>query len=249
MGEDATLPRSGILPPWTNVRVRCVEPELMDRQDLDSTLRQQALAGLRRINFFSLTVQHLWRPIQDFARTANRPVRVLDIASGGGDVVLGLSRRARRARLPIEVHGCDLNPEAVNQANARATSLNTEAKFFVCDVMANPVPKSYDIITNTLFMHHFEDHDARRVLEAIRAAQPKRVIVSDLARSTLGFLLAQLACYTLTRSYVVHYDGPRSVAAAFTAPEFSALANEAGLTNHTIRSTWPFRFLFRWDAP
>lgn len=249
MSEDATLPRSGILPPWTNVRVRSIEPELMDRQDLDSTLRQQALAGLRRINFFSLTVHHLWRPIQEIARKADRPIRVLDLASGGGDVVLGLSRRARRARLPIEVHGCDLNPEAVDLANVRATALGIDAPFFVCDVATNTVPRGYDIITNTLFMHHFEDSKARGVLESIREAQPKRVIISDLVRSTPGFLLAHLACYTLTRSYVVHYDGPRSVAAAFTVPEFSALANDAGLTNHTIRSTWPFRFLFRWDAP
>ncbi|MCC6797423.1 MAG: methyltransferase domain-containing protein [Candidatus Hydrogenedentes bacterium] len=249
MGEDVTLPRSGILPPWTNVRVRCVEPELMDRQDLDSTLRQQALAGLRRINVLSLTVRHLWRPIQEFARNANRPIRVLDLASGGGDVVLGLSRRARRAKLPIEVHGCDLNQEAVDQANARAASLGIDAQFFVCDIVANPVPRGYDVVTNTLFMHHFERHDAQRVLEAIRAAQPKRVLVSDLVRSTPGFLLAHLACYALTRSYVVHYDGPRSVAAAFTVSEFSALANDAGLTNHTIRNTWPFRFLFRWDTP
>lgn len=249
MSEDVTLPRSGILPPWTSVRVRRVEPELMDRQDLDSALRQQALAGLRRINFFSLTVQHLWRPIEEIARGADRPIRVLDLASGGGDVVLGLSRRAKRAGLPIKVHGCDLNPEAVDQANVRAAALGIDAQFFVCDVTTNPVPRGYDIITNTLFMHHFEDSTAQGVLKSIRDAQPKRVIVSDLVRSAPGFLLAHLACYMLTRSYVVHYDGPRSVAAAFTMSEFSALADKAGFTNHKMRSTWPFRFLFRWDAP
>jgi len=221
----------------------------MDRQDLESAQRQQALAGLRRINFFSLTARSLWRPIHEFARAEGRPIRVLDLASGGGDVVLGLSRLAQRARLPIEVHGCDLNSEAVEMAKARATSLGLAAKFFVCNVTASAVPRGYDVITNTLFMHHFEDDDALRVLAAIRAADPKRVVVSDLERSTPGFLLAHFACYTLTRSYIVHYDGPRSVAAAFTIPEFSALANKAGMESHRIRWTWPFRFLFTWDAP
>ena len=249
MSEDVTLPRSGILPPWISVRVRRVEPELMDRQDLDSALRKQALVGLRRINFFSLTVQHLWQPILDFALAAGRPIRVLDLASGGGEVVLGLSRRAKRARLPIEVHGCDLNPEAVDQANARAASLGIEAPFFVCDIVTNPVPRGYDIVTNTLFMHHFEDDDAMRVLTSIRAADPKRAIISDLERSAPGFLLAHFACFILTRSYIVHYDGPRSAAAAFTIPEFSELADKAGMETHRIRWTWPFRFLFTWDAP
>jgi hypothetical protein len=75
------------------------------------------------------------------------------------------------------------------------------------------------------------------------------VLISDLARSTPGFLLAHGACYFLTRSYVVHYDGPRSVAAAFTPGEFSTLADRAGLEPHCMRNTWPFRFLFTWNAP
>lgn len=249
MGDEVTVVRPGILPPWASVRTRRVEPELMDRQDLDPELRRQALAGLGRINLLSLTSRHVWRPIAAYAREAARPIRVLDVASGGGDVAFDLARFARRAALPITVDGCDLNPEAVEQCNRRARGVEGGPRFFVHDVLAGPLPRGYDVITSTLFLHHFEDDLAMRVLGAFRAAGPSLVVISDLARSTPGFLLAHLACQCLTRSYVVHYDGPRSVAGAFTAAEFSALAGRAGLVGHRIRATWPFRFLVTWRAP
>ncbi|MBM3290720.1 MAG: methyltransferase domain-containing protein, partial [Candidatus Hydrogenedentes bacterium] len=152
------------------------------------------------------------------------------------------------AALPITVHGCDLSPEAVAQSNARARSAGLGCEFFVHDALAGPLPRGYDVITNTLFMHHFGDDDAVRVLDAMRAAGPRLIAISDLVRSTSGLLLAHLACQALTRSYVVHYDGPRSVAAAFTRAEFAAIADRAGLAGHRIRPTWPFRFLFTWRA-
>ncbi|NUM53078.1 MAG: methyltransferase domain-containing protein [Candidatus Hydrogenedentes bacterium] len=248
MGEDVSFRRSGILPLWTNVRTRCVLPELMDRQDLDPRQRTQALAGLRRINRLSLTSRHIWHPVRAFARAVNRPVRLLDLASGGGDVVLDLARFARHEGISVAVSGCDLNPEAVAHANERARRVDIDASFFVHDVLADPLPAGFDVITNSLFMHHFEIDRAVRILKSIRGAEPKLVVISDLERGTPGFLLAHLACQFLTRSYVVHYDGPRSVAAAFTIEEFGAAANAAGFDGHRIRRTWPFRFLFTWEA-
>jgi len=248
MGEEVGLSRLGILPLWTSVRERRIEPELMDRQDLDPRLREQALVGLRRINLVSLSSRLVWRPIRAFARAARRPVRVLDLASGGGDVALDLARFAKHDGLPVTVHGCDLSPEAVEYANRRAKESGIDSTFFVHDVLGDPLPRGYDVIVNTLFMHHFDDGAAARVLQAICSAQPNLIVVSDLVRGARGFLLAHLACHALTRSYIVHYDGPRSVAAAYTVKEFAKLAEHAGLNGHRIRTTWPFRFLFTWEA-
>lgn len=248
MSDEVSLPVTRVLPPWTNVRTRRVLPELMDRQDLDPHLRNQALAGLRRINLVSLTSRHLWKSLSAFARSARRPLRVLDLASGGGDVVLDLARYAESENLPITVRGCDLNPQTVAHANDRARRMNVNASFFVHDALAGALPPGYDVITNSLFMHHFEYENAVCILQTIRAAGAKLVLISDLERSTPGFLLAHVACQFLTRSYVVHYDGPRSVAAAFTSDEFAAVANAAGLAGHRMRRTWPYRFLFSWEA-
>jgi hypothetical protein len=47
----------------------------------------------------------------------------------------------------------------------------------------------------------------------------------------------------LSRSAVVHADGPQSVAAAFTPIEVLTLARRAGLHTARVSSQWPCRFL------
>jgi hypothetical protein len=59
-------------------------------------------------------------------------------------------------------------------------------------------------------------------------------------------LLACAGTRLLSRSPVVHVDGPRSVAAAFTPAEALDLAQRAGLTGATVVRRWPCRFLLTW---
>src|SRR5437763_3343791 len=98
--------------PLLPVLPRRLQPEVMDQPGLDPVRHRQALAGLRRINFFSGSAGILWPPLAALAYGAARPVRVLDLATGGGDVPIRLWRRARRAGLPLEVEACDVSPVA-----------------------------------------------------------------------------------------------------------------------------------------
>jgi hypothetical protein len=84
------------------------------------------------------------------------------------------------------------------------------------------------------------------LLERMAAATKHLLIVNDLRRCSAGLLLAHFACRLLTRSRVVHADGPRSVCAAFTSGEMQALAQRAGLIDARVTYRWPFRFLCTW---
>jgi hypothetical protein len=75
-------------------------------------------------------------------------------------------------------------------------------------------------------------------------AATRSVIISDLERSQLNLALVWIATRVLTRSEVVHYDGPVSVRAAYTAEEFLQLANAAGLENARVKRVFPCRFIF-----
>src|SRR5688572_528643 len=99
----------------------------MDDPDLDPASHRRALACLRRINRLSRSAGMLWPPIRAVARTiAGRPARVLDVASGGGDVPIRLWQRARRARLPLEIVGLDISPVAIDVARGRARAAGAE---------------------------------------------------------------------------------------------------------------------------
>jgi hypothetical protein len=78
------------------------------------------------------------------------------------------------------------------------------------------------------------------------AATRHLLVVNDLRRCCSGLFLAHAAGRLLTRSGVVHTDGPRSVRAAFKPAEMRTLAHRAGLTHATVSHRWPCRLSCVW---
>ncbi len=230
-----------------NLTVRDLQPELMDQPDLDARSHRQALTGLRRINWLSRSVHIVWPAILQLARRLGvRQLRVLDVASGGGDVPIGLWQRARLSGLQLEIVGCDVSPLAVEMASVHAEQCGADVHFRTHDVLRHPLPAGFDVVMSSLFLHHLVPGEAVLLLEKTASTAKHLLLINDLRRSMSGYLLAQAACRLFTRSSVVHVDGPRSVAGAFTISEVRALCAQAKLENATIQKRWPFRFLLSW---
>ncbi len=239
-------------PGFATLSARNRQPELMDQPGLDEGLHGHALRSLSRINWWSRTSGMLWRPIRRLARASGtaRPLRILDVACGGGDVVRGLARRATRAGIAVQVEGCDINPVAIAYAREAARRQHaSNVGFFTYDALHTPLPEGYDVVTCSLFLHHLDNPDAARMLQSMAAAATQMVVVSDLRRSRLGYVLACVACNVLTRSPIVRVDGPLSVAAAFTIEEARGLAASVGLQDVAITRYFPERFLLVWKKP
>ncbi len=225
---------------------RDCQPELMDDPTLDPKEHRKALAGLARINRFSNSVGVLWPSLKKFyASNPKRPLRVLDIATGSGDVPIALAKRAAQKGLQIEFAGCDFSPVAIENAKQQATQAGVKADFFPLNVLEEPLPEGYDVLTCSLFFHHLSREHALLLL-AKMAKVSQLVLINDLNRGRLNYLLVWLASHVLTRSYVVRVDGPLSVRAAFTKAEFLKLAEDASVTNGSIQSKFPARFLYEW---
>jgi SAM-dependent methyltransferase len=218
-------------------------PELMDQAGLDIEEHSRALAGLRRLNLASGVTRRLWREIA--ARSRAQPgtrLRVLDIASGGGDVAFGLWQRARRCNIELEILGLDVSPTACRAAATRCAPAMGDITFQCRDVLGAPLPKSFDVVVCTLFLHHLNLVQAQSLLAKMGAAAPL-IVISDLRRSAFGYAAAHAACRLLTRSPIVHYDGPQSVASAFSVNEMRGLCDAAGLADAIVRPVFPWRIL------
>jgi 2-polyprenyl-3-methyl-5-hydroxy-6-metoxy-1,4-benzoquinol methylase len=225
-------------------------PEIMDRPDLDPAKHAAALEGLGRINRLSRSGAVLWSAVERLARQrGGMPLRVLDLASGGGDIAVSLARRAARAGLDVQISGCDVSPIAVRFAGQHAEAERVDVRFFEYDALAGDLPGGYDVLTSTLFLHHLDDPEAVGLLRRMREAAGRAVLVDDLVRNRWGLALAWAGCRLLTRSEVVHHDGPASVSAAFTPGEVLDLARQAGLEGASLTRHWPQRFLLAWSRP
>ncbi len=215
----------------------------MDEPTLDPRLHREALVGLERINVVSLSESAVWRPLAGVVRRAAADtLSILDVACGAGDLAIGLAIRARRAGMAVSVHGCDISPTAVSHAQARAVERAADAIFFQHDVLAQALPRSYDVIVCSLFVHHLDEPAVIQLLRGLSASARSLLIVTDLDRSGLGLALAWMGTRILTQSPVVHVDSLRSVRAAFTRAEAKALARRAGLTRSHITPIWPCRW-------
>ncbi len=218
----------------------------MDQPTIGEVEHRRALAGLARINWLSNSSGIFWPPLRQLADELDRPLRVLDVACGGGDVTISLAHRARRAGLAWEFAGCDMSAVALTVARDRADAAGLPVTFMQLNVLESPLPDDFDAIICSLFLHHLDEPDAETLLRNMAGATRRMVLVNDLARSRCGYFLAQVVARIVSRSHVVHVDGPLSVAGAFTPDEAVALALRAGLAGATVRRRWPERFLLEW---
>jgi 2-polyprenyl-3-methyl-5-hydroxy-6-metoxy-1,4-benzoquinol methylase len=233
---------------------RHLQHELMDDPSLDAGEHRRALAGLARINVLSDAAAPIWRAINAWHNqdSVRMPPSLLDIASGSGDVLLGVDRNARRHGVSLELHAADLSAEALRvivERSNRAEKSVTTHQYDATSANSLIEGEPFDIVMCSLFLHHLPEQTIESLLRRMTSlVRPGGlVVISDLERTSLGLLAARTVPRLLTRSHVVHVDAVRSVQGALTQGELTELASCAGMHHCAIRGVWPFRMLLTWQ--
>jgi SAM-dependent methyltransferase len=87
---------------------------------------------------------------------------------------------------------------------------------------------SFDLVTCTLALHHFEPEPARALLRELRRVARITPIVGDLHRSAPAFAATWIYAHVASRNRLTRHDAPLSVRRAYTPHEAVALARDAG---------------------
>lgn len=169
--------RSTLLAASAGFSQRRLIPEIMDDPGLDPALHRAALIGLSRINRVSRSASMLWPTIKRAfdhhqQRHGTRPFLVVDIACGGGDVLLACARLAAKHRVPVSWIGADFSEVAVDFARQQAQRSGTPIEFQCLDVLRDPLPADVGLAMNSLFMHHLDEAQAIDVLRKMADAAP-----------------------------------------------------------------------------
>ena len=100
---------------FLNVQNRSLKPELMDQSNIDWNLHREALEGLERVNSFSLISGPIWEAITQVV-DPKKKLKILDIATGAGDLPLMFAHKARQLDFNFEIHACDKSSQAIKEA-------------------------------------------------------------------------------------------------------------------------------------
>lgn len=227
---------------------RQLVPERMDDPALPPHDHDRALADLARLNSLARSAAILWPAVRTQLRRAcaeGRVARVLDVATGSGDIPVTLGERARREGLHAQWIGVDASAHALARAAARASREGVALELHQADA-TRALPVRADVVISSLFLHHLSQPQAVDALRAMSGAAGSALLVSDLRRSAPGLALAWTASRVLSRSPVVHFDAVASVRGAFSEGELAELARAAGLQGASVRRAWPQRMLLQW---
>jgi len=220
---------------------RSALPEIIDDVRLDAGVMADVLRNLRTINRFlggiSTTVDALSRLLPP----GDRPVRVLDVGAGGGDMARQLIAWGRARRRRVEVVSLDLSLAAAQFARDELAGC-AESAVVQADVFALPFrDQCFDVAHCALFLHHFPQKVAARLLRALYAVSRHGVIVNDLHRHPLAWAGIWVLTRALGAHPVVQHDAALSVLRAFDRADLTDLSRTADLPME-VRWRWAFRY-------
>lgn len=202
------------------------EPELMDRPQPVTAEFERDLENLRKLNRYFGSYALIRQFISRWIKPGDE-MRVLDLATGSGDIPRLIVDHAREVDARVAVEALDQNRSTIEIAR-RLSSDYPEVTFTAADLLEWAPPRTYDIVLCTLALHHFADDDAVRVLRRCRELSRRFVLVSDLRRSAVANVGVFLLTATIFRDPMTKVDGRLSAARAFSFEELGELARRAG---------------------
>jgi SAM-dependent methyltransferase len=217
-----------------DLRRRATDPELLD-EGVSEALALGSLADLRFVNRWLGNRPRLLSAIRPHldASAPGSVTRMLDVGCGSADLSAWLRARASA---PVMAVGADLKLLHLRQAPV-------EVQCVAADARALPFAAgTFDVVTASLFLHHFNEGDVARVLRELFRLTRRVLVVNDLRRARVPYAFGRIAFPFLFRSRVSVADGLLSIRRAFTRAELRAAFEEAGIPVR-IERTWPYRLL------
>ena len=165
---------------------------------------------------------------------------LVDIGSGGGDMLHEIYKYAQKTKLDCSLVGVDLKQDCINYSKSH---LPSELQF-ICDDyrnIKNHVSKP-DIIHACLFTHHLNES---QIIELIQFANKNNItlIINDLERNLAAYYSIKTLTKLFSKSHLVKNDAPLSVLRGFKKREWLSLLDKAKATDYTITWKWAFRHL------
>lgn len=185
----------------------------------------------------TLGVDQYWRKVALKLALEKRPARILDLATGTGDLALLL----KRTRPDAEVVGADFAPPMLEIAKEKAKKAGLEARFLPADALNLPfADSSFDAVTIAFGLRNFTDYP-KALTELYRVITPGgRLVILDFPPPPRGGLGAFYRFYfkqilpwlggIISRNPAAYRYLPSSVERFLTPGDLKGHMQEAGFS-------------------
>jgi 2-polyprenyl-3-methyl-5-hydroxy-6-metoxy-1,4-benzoquinol methylase len=207
-------------------------PELMDGDCSYEDFRD-CLRSLEQVNRWLLGYRPTLAWLKRLPHGLRKPIHIVDVGSGGGDLLRQIAAWARRRRIAVQLTGIDLNPYAARAAG-EATRNELGIAWVTGDALEYHPRNPVDIVVSSLMAHHLEDEEIVALLRWMEATAQVGWFINDLERSELASrTFAWLAGVTGWHRFVRH-DGPVSFRRAFREEDWVRLLAIADVPRETV---------------
>jgi 2-polyprenyl-3-methyl-5-hydroxy-6-metoxy-1,4-benzoquinol methylase len=234
-----TQPAAAVVPDFTQRVDPADLPELMDEpcsyeafrdcvRDIAATTRL-TLAYAPTLRFVEQATKHL--PERRGA------LHIVDVGSGGGDVLRRLALWARRRNVPLQLTGIDLNPHATRAARefSAANPVYGSIQWTTGDVFTHAGTQSPDLVVSSLVTHHMRDDEIVRFLRWMERHARLGWFISDLVRSPRSYQLFRLLSRTMRWHPFVQHDGLVSIRRALGESDWRRLLTLAEIPANAVQ--------------
>ena len=220
-----------------NRRFDPADPEWMDRPQPISPELLSDLRNLRTLNRYFGSYRLIRYFLQRWIGRHDK-LRILDLATGSGDIPRLVVEFARIAGAEVEIDAVDFQASTIAIAGQLSSGF-PEIHYHCADIHHFGNAHSYDIVLFSLALHHFSSDQAAALLRRCRKLSRGKVLVADLCRSRLAKLGVNLLTATVFREAMTRNDARASINRSFSYRELDRLAREAGWHDYGHRR---FRF-------
>ena len=227
---------------FVNTAHRTKEIEIMDDLDMSGELLIKTLDQIAGINKWlggnGLTIDGLKSLLK--TQPKDKIISIIDLGCGNGDMLREVATFGKKNGYKFQLLGVDANQTTVDYAVKLSTQF-PEISYRKEDVLNQEFETNkYDIALCTLFLHHFEDPVAMKLIQTLLLNATIGVVINDLHRHKLAYYLFKLLTLVINNE-MVKTDGLISILRGFKRKELEGFSKKISYKS-TITWRWAFRY-------
>lgn len=192
------------------------------------------LRDLAQVNRFTLAYRPTLHFIKRVAEASRKPLRIVDVGCGGGDMLRLIERWASANNIQVELTGVDLNPYAARAAQEMTPS-SSRIRWVTGNAFEYQAAAQIDVVLSSLFTHHLPDDEIPRFLAWMEEHAKAGWFVNDLHREKLPYYGFTLLARVMRWHRFVQHDGPVSIRRAFRHADWEVYLAHAGIGADTVQ--------------